>query len=220
MNFLLKRKEKSDDSAASGQNAAHPVPEFAKPTEAERTALRRAGNYQRLRGTAKRVQMLKDLYDDHTQWLREAHANGIGQREIADREAQRREVGEESRRAARKSVGSIPAEEIWKRFQVGEPVVQKSPSGVLWVSLPVWLTESIVGGFPKGLPVVDGTLCAEVRFGDVYVGGVVFPLPPEGIPADRSGELVLVGLCGRSVDAEGTYCVRLSPVQNLWVMEK
>ena len=225
MEFFLKRQQKSEYSVSSGKVGELPVPEFAVPTEAEKTYLKRAGAWVRLRGTGKRVQMLKDLYDDYTCEIitcREGEqTQGALGMDIAQMERARQEAGLQSREARRKIVLTKPgAEEIWKNFKAGEAMVRKNPSGVLAISLPVALKAPFAPDVPHGIRmVVDGALTGEVWFEDVYVGGVVFPLPLMGIPTDMTGKLVLEGLCGRSVGAEGQYTVKLSRRQNLWLME-
>lgn len=198
------------------------LPAFAEPTEQEKARLKRAGAYVRLWGTGKRVQMLKDLYDDYTDQL-VACRNGDRppEKEIARLEEERHAIGLRSREAGRKTVFAEPdSGKIWENFRAGEASVRKNPSGVLSISLPVARISPFTPDAADGARVVvDGTLTGEVWLGDVYVGGVIFPLPLMGIPVDMMEELVLEGLCGRSADADTGYMVRLSCQRNLWLME-
>lgn len=112
------------------------------------------------------------------------------------------------------------ATEIWQNIKVAEATVQKNPSGVLEVSLPVTIQEPFVLDVPEGVGmVVDGTIKGEVWFEDKLVGEVFFPLPIYGIPCNMTAEVTLDGMCGRSVEYDGEYTVKIADAQNLWVME-
>ncbi|MGM9791504.1 MAG: hypothetical protein ACI3Y4_03775 [Candidatus Cryptobacteroides sp.] len=112
------------------------------------------------------------------------------------------------------------SEEIWKNITVGKAAVQKKPSGVLSVSVPVSLKEPFTLDVPENVRmVVDGVLRGEVWFEDKWVDNVYFPFPMYGIPSNITAETILDGMCGRSVEYEGEYTVKIADTQNLWIME-
>lgn len=214
---------KTRDSRKKGTPAAVSArePVFAVPGGAERTSLKRSAAYAKLWGTDKRVQMLKDLYDDDTCRLSAARKAENDSASIARMEQARREIGEQSREAGRKRVLAVPGpEEIWQNLCIGRADVKKTPSGVLAVTLPVAWKKPFCPEVPEDTRMVaDGTLTCEIWYEDVFVGGVTIPLPLMGIPVDMTGELVLEGLCGRSTGAGDGYTVRMRHWQNLWIME-
>lgn len=113
------------------------------------------------------------------------------------------------------------AEEIWKNIQVGTATVEKNESGVLSVGLPITLKEAFVVEVPKGVrTVVDGTIKGQVWFEDKLVGDVIFPLPLYGIPSSMCTEIILDGMCERSVEFDGQYTVKIAEKQNLWIMDE
>ena len=113
------------------------------------------------------------------------------------------------------------AEEIWKNIQVGTATVEKNESGVLSVALPITLKEAFVLGVPKGVrTVVDGTIKGQVWFEDKFVGDVIFPLPLYGIPSSMCADIILDGMCDRSVEFDGKYTVKIAEKQNLWIMDE
>lgn len=130
-------------------------------------------------------------------------------------------IGKQLDETTNKVVFSQPdAAEIWQNIKVAEATVQKNPSGVLEVSLPVTIQEPFVLDVPEGVGmVVDGTIKGEVWFEDKLVGEVLFPLPIYGIPSNMSAEVTLDGMCGRSVEFDGEYTVKIADTQNLWIME-
>lgn len=98
--------------------------------------------------------------------------------------------------------------------------MKKNPSGVLAVSMPISLKEPFVLDVPNDVcMVVDGVLKAEVWFEDKRVDSVFFPLPMYGIPTNMTAEIILDGMCGRSVEFDGEYTVKIADTQNLWIME-
>ena len=112
------------------------------------------------------------------------------------------------------------AEEIWQNINVGKATVKKNPSGVLTVSIPVSLKAPFVLDVPDNVRmVVDGVLRGEVWFEDKRVDTVYFPLPIYGIPHNMTAEIILDGMCGRSVEFDGEYTVKIGDYHNLWIME-
>ena len=112
------------------------------------------------------------------------------------------------------------AEEVWQNLNVGKATVKKNPSGVLTVSIPVSLKTPFVLDVPDNVRmVVDGVLRAEVWFEDKRVDTVYFPLPIYGIPHNMTAEIILDGMCGRSVEYDGEYTVKIGDYHNLWIME-
>lgn len=112
------------------------------------------------------------------------------------------------------------ASDIWNNMSVGICTVNKTNSGVLMISLPVSLKKPFDLDIPEGINmVIDGTIKGEVWFENNYVGNVFFPLPIFGIENNTTSEITLDGMCGRSVEFDGVYSIKLSDSQNLWVME-
>lgn len=136
-------------------------------------------------------------------------------------EEEREKVKEALKSVETKVVLSQPTgKEIWQNIEVGKATVKKNPSGVLAVSLPISLKEPFVLDVPDDVcMVVDGVLRAEVWFEDKRVDSVFFPLPMYGIPTNMTAEIILDGMCGRSVEFDGEYTVKIADTQNLWIME-
>lgn len=112
------------------------------------------------------------------------------------------------------------ASDIWNNMSVGTCIVNKTNSGVLMISMPVSLKKPFDLDVPEGINmVIDGTIKGEVWFDDTYVGNVFFPLPIFGIMNNSTVEITLDGMCGRSVELNGDYSIKLADNQNLWVME-
>ncbi len=113
------------------------------------------------------------------------------------------------------------AEAIWNNIKKGEIKVKKNPSGVLAISFPVSINKPFILDVPENVTmVVDGTIKGEVWFEDRFVGDVFFPLPLYGIPTNMTAEVTLDGMCGRSVEFDGEYTVKIADKQNLWIMEE
>ena len=136
-------------------------------------------------------------------------------------EGEREKVKEALKSVETKVVLSQPTgKEIWQNIEVGKATVKKNPSGVLAVSMPISLKEPFVLDVPNDVcMVVDGVLKAEVWFEDKRVDSVFFPLPMYGIPTNMIAEIILDGMCGRSVEFDGEYTVKIADTQNLWIME-
>ena len=136
-------------------------------------------------------------------------------------EGEREKVKEALKSVETKVVLSQPTgKEIWQNIEVGKATVKKNPSGVLAVSMPISLKEPFVLDVPNDVcMVVDGVLKAEVWFEDKRVDSVFFPLPMYGIPTNMTAEIILDGMCGRSVEFDGEYTVKIADTQNLWIME-
>lgn len=112
------------------------------------------------------------------------------------------------------------AEEVWQNINVGKATVKKNPSGVLAVSVPVSLKEQFVMDVPDNVcMVVDGVLRGEVWFEDKFVDHIYFPFPLYGIPSNMTATVTLDGMCGRSVEYDGEYTVKIGDYHNLWIME-
>lgn len=112
------------------------------------------------------------------------------------------------------------AKEIRQNITIGKTTVKKNPSGALSVSVSIALKEPFSLNVPRNvLMVVDGTLKGIVWHEDEIIGEVLFPLPIGGIPCYWVEEITLDGLCGRSMDYDGKYTVKILSEQNLWVME-
>lgn len=112
------------------------------------------------------------------------------------------------------------ASEIWKNVSVGSASVEKNTSGVLAVSLPIKFVKPFTLDVPKGTAmVIDGTIKGQVLLEDKLMGEVLFPLPLQGIPSNMTEEIVLDGMCERSVQFDGEYTVNIYNSQELWVME-
>jgi len=110
--------------------------------------------------------------------------------------------------------------EIWENIKVGHVSVEKKPSGVLALSLPITIVKPFEVDVPEGVSVVvDGTITGKVWFEEHFVGEVFFVLPLYGIPSNMTAVVMLDGMCGRSVEASGTYKVTFENSQNLWIME-
>ena len=54
---------------------------------------------------------------------------------------------------------------------------------------------------------------------ETYIGDVYFPLPIYGIPCDMTENIILDGMCDRSMEYKGKYTLELAEQQNLWIME-
>lgn len=136
-------------------------------------------------------------------------------------EEEREKINQKLNEAKNKVVLSKPvAEEVWQNIKVGKATVKKNPSGVLTVSVPVSLKAPFVLDVPDNVRmVVDGVLRAEVWFEDKRVDTVYFPLPIYGIPHNMTAEIILDGMCGRSVEYDGEYTVKIGDYHNLWIME-
>lgn len=136
-------------------------------------------------------------------------------------EEEREQIRQKLNEANGKIVLSKPvAEEIWDNIEVGKAVVEKNPSGVLSVSVPVSLKKPFALDVPDGVQmVVDGVIHAGVWFEDERVGGVSFPLPIYGIPHNMTSRIILDGMCGQSVEYDGEYTVRIGDRHDLWIME-
>lgn len=136
-------------------------------------------------------------------------------------EEEREKINQKLNEAKNKVVLSKPvAEEVWQNIKVGKATVKKNPSGVLTVSVPVSLKAPFVLDVPDNVRmVVDGVLRAEVWFEDKRVDTVYFPLPIYGIPHNMTAEIILDGMCGRSVEFDGEYTVKIGDYHNLWIME-
>lgn len=136
-------------------------------------------------------------------------------------EEERVKIDQKRNEAKNKVVLSKPtAEEIWQNIKAGKATVKKNPSGVLKVALPVTIQKPFALDVPDGVEmVVDGTIKGEVWFEDNLVGEVFLPLPIYGIPSNMTAEVTLDGMCGRSVEFEGEYTVKIADTQNLWIME-
>lgn len=136
-------------------------------------------------------------------------------------EEEREKINQKLNEAKNKVVLSKPvAEEVWQNINVGKATVKKNPSGVLTVSVPVSLKAPFVLDVPDNVRmVVDGVLRAEVWFEDKRVDTVYFPLPIYGIPHNMTAEIILDGMCGRSVEYDGEYTVKIGDYHNLWIME-
>ncbi|MGN1157003.1 MAG: hypothetical protein ACI4TK_12570 [Agathobacter sp.] len=130
-------------------------------------------------------------------------------------------IRQQRNEAHSKVVLTKPAtDEIWRNIRVGKATVKKNPSGVLKVSVPLTLKAPFVLDVPENVHmVVDGVLRAEVWFEDKYVDNVYFPLPIYGIPTSMTAEVTLDGMCGRSVEFDGEYTVKIADTQNFWIME-
>lgn len=112
------------------------------------------------------------------------------------------------------------ANEIWQNINVGKVTVKKNPSGVLAVSVPVSLKEQFVLDVPDNVcMVVDGVLRGEVWFENKFVDYIYFPFPLYGIPSNMTATVTLDGMCGRSVEYNGEYTVKIGDYHNLWIME-
>lgn len=112
------------------------------------------------------------------------------------------------------------SEDIQKNIKVGTATISKAASGVLHVSLPISFKHKFAVDVPDGVnTVVDGTIRGEIWFENSYVGEVIFPLPLYGIPSNMTAEVTLDGMCGRSVEYDGEYIVKIADQQNLWIME-
>jgi hypothetical protein len=210
--FGFRRKKGNEVAVSAGASEIGGM-EFAVPTPEERTFLKRAGEYGKLSGTGKRVRMLRDAYDDCTARLAQLR-NRAGEQNpaaIAELEKKRTAIGEESSEAARKQVfGDRKAPDL---MTFGEAVFRKCSSGVLEVTLPVAVADGILAAGT----VIDGTIAAEVRSGERFVGNVLMPLPVTGIGA---GEWLLKGLCIRSLPDDAAYALKIAQRQKLWIMEK
>lgn len=136
-------------------------------------------------------------------------------------EKEREHIRQQLRAAESKVVLAEPSKnEIWKNTKAGKSAVKKNESGVLTVTLPITIKEPFVLDIPDGVSmVVDGTIKGEVWFEDKLVGDVHFPLPLSGIPTNMTEEVALDGMCGRSVEFDGEYTVKIADDQNLWIME-
>ena len=136
-------------------------------------------------------------------------------------EEERAKIEEQLYEVKNKVVLNKPnAEEIWQNMNVGCATVKKNPSGVLSVSLPISLNQPFALDVPENtLMVVDGVIRAQVWFEGKRVDNVYFPLPLYGIPHNMTAEIILDGMCGRSVECDGEYSVKISSNQNLWIME-
>lgn len=136
-------------------------------------------------------------------------------------EKEREKVKEELKSVETKVVLSKPtSEEIWKNITVGKAAVHKNPTGVLSMSVPVSLKEPFALDVPDNVRmVIDGVLRAEVWFEDKRIDNVYFPFPMYGIPSNMTAEIILDGMCGRSVEFDGEYTVKIADTQNLWIME-
>lgn len=136
-------------------------------------------------------------------------------------EAEQAKIVQKRDEAENKIVLSEPsAKDVWQNIKVGKATVQKNPSGVLEVSLPVTIQKPFALDVPNGIGmVVDGTIRGGVWFGDEYIGQVFFPLPVYGIPSNMTAEVTLDGMCGRSVELDVEYTVKIADTQTLWIME-
>lgn len=136
-------------------------------------------------------------------------------------EEEREKINQKLNEARNKVVLSEPvAEEVWQNIKVGNATVKKNPSGVLTVSVPVSLKAPFVLDVPDNVRmVVDGVIRAEIWFDDKRVDAVYFPFPIYGIPHNMTAEIMLDGMCGRSVEYDGEYTVKIADTQNLWIME-
>lgn len=136
-------------------------------------------------------------------------------------EEERDKIWQERNEVRSKVVLTKPVtDEIWRNIRVGKATVKKNPSGVLKVSVPLTLKAPFVLDVPENVHmVVDGVLRAEVWFEDKYVDNVYFPLPIYGIPTNMTAEVTLDGMCGRSVEFDGEYTVKIGEYHNLWIME-
>lgn len=136
-------------------------------------------------------------------------------------EEEREKINQKLDEAKNKVVLFNPvAKEIWENIKVGKAEVMKNPSGVLSVSVPVSLKEPFTLDVPDNVRmVVDGVIRAEVWFEDKRVDFVYFPLPIYGIPHNMTATITLDGMCGRSVEYDGEYTVKIGDYHNLWIME-
>lgn len=141
--------------------------------------------------------------------------------DICSLEKEREQIRQQLCKAQNKVVLSKPsAKVIWENIKLGKATVTKKTSGVLAVALPIKFKEAFVLDVPDGVNmVVDGTIKGEVWFEDKIVGDVLFPLPLYGIPSNMTEEITLDGMCGRSVEFDGEYTVKIADDQNLWIME-
>ena len=113
------------------------------------------------------------------------------------------------------------ADEIWKYFVVGYECIKKSDTGVLHISLPVQIRDSLTLDVPQKVNfIVDGTLKATVQFEGEDIGDVVFPLPFCGIPVETDEKFTLDGMLARSAECDGKYSLKMQIQQNLWIMEE
>lgn len=136
-------------------------------------------------------------------------------------EEEKENIKQQLDEAENKVVLSVPSsKEIWMNIKLGEATVNRNPSGVLAIALPVTFKEAFALDVPDGVSmVVDGTIKGEVWFEDQLVGDVLFPLPLYGIPSNMTAEITLDGMCDRSVEFDGEYTVKIADEQNLWIME-
>lgn len=114
------------------------------------------------------------------------------------------------------------AKEIWENFLSYKKYrkVTRSKSGVLKCTLGIQLRKPFVLDVPEGLHlVIDGTINAKVMMEETYIGDVYFPLPIYGIPCDMTENIILDGMCDRSMEYKGKYTLELAEQQNLWIME-
>ena len=109
--------------------------------------------------------------------------------------------------------------EIEKNINIGKIHVKKKQSGVLCAAVSLVLKKPFALDVPDGVSmVVDGTLKGEVLYGNKLVGDIYFPFPLYGIATNMGVEVTLDGMCGRSVELEGDYTVKITDM-NLWIME-
>lgn len=141
-----------------------------------------------------------------------------------DKEKLRQELhhiyGQHSKMEYKVTLSDPTSKSIKNNIVMGNASVSKAGSGVLHIALPICFKKAFIVDVPDGVDtVVDGTIKGEVWFEDSFVDEVIFPLPLYGIPSNMTEEVTLDGMCGRSVEYDGKYTVKITDDQNLWIME-
>lgn len=112
------------------------------------------------------------------------------------------------------------AREIFSNMEIGKAKIEKGQTNVLHIELPVSLKTAFELSAPKDvMMVVDGTLQGEIWYEDRCVDSVVFPFPLYGIPTGMTQTVTLDAMCGKYVELEGEYTLKLAKYQKLWIME-
>ena len=109
-------------------------------------------------------------------------------------------------------------DDVAEKVKIMSKLTDRTPEEV--VNDTLWENLRKIEDVPDDVDtVVDGTIKGEVWFEDSFVDEVIFPLPLYGIPSNITEEVTLDGMCGRSVEYDGKYTVKITDNQNLWIME-